>query len=1179
MTKIRESSNRPERDIFLDAIEIEDPGERETFLIRTCGADSALRASVDALLENHKDDEFMRTVVSTVALSGFAPSRGQISELIGESIGDRLGVYKLLQKIGEGGAGIVYLAEQEEPVRRRVAIKVLKPGLESTSVIARFQSESQALALMDHPNIARVLDAGSTKSGRPFFVMDLVRGTRITDYCDENALSTKERLSLFSQVCQAVQHAHQKGIIHRDIKPSNVLVTLHDGKPVPRVIDFGIAKAIEQKLTDKTILTEFHSFMGTPAYVSPEQAEMSGLDIDTRADIYSLGVLLYELLTGKTPFESSELVASGLDGMRRTIRESEPMKPSTKIRTMLEADRTNAARRQQLEPSKLSSLLQGDLDWIILKALDKDRTHRYETANALAMDVGRYLDNLPVLARPPSATYRFQKLVRRNKLATTGVVAFAGALTIGLCFTTWQWLEKSEAYRRIALSEEVEIGLREQALAAKRVAETQASVNRRRAYAADMNLAQQALSVNNLGRARELLERYLPETDSISKQTARPDLRGWEWRYLWERCKSDALFDLCQVADGVVSLSVSNDGHWVAIGGEWNDEMTVWDLRSREQIVQFRLARFAAPFLFSPTAPLLAFCAKDSGATTAEGKTGTVVRLWDREKRQVVGNLALSSHCATMAFSEDGSQLMTVTDNLEVTYWDVKQAVSLGSRKVVDRSIPSGRFGFGPVTTSGNFRFLAYAMGERRLGVLDLSTGEALWETQAADERITELALSPDGTVLASCGGFVESSVRLWDVKNGVEIARLQGHRTYIQSLVFWPDGKTLASASGDQTIRLWDVGKLDEIADAVTRFTARGRRWRPLTISEPIATYKGHQDEVWSLALSPETGTLISGGKDGVVSVWDAASPSFEHNPIILPVAVLDWSFAPDSRSVFTFDKQGQLSRWQGDQFQEQSLLLKFDADANNVRFSRNGKFVAVNRSNERIEVWDLNNQNLLQSIGSVDAPEIPIAFVGSMDHLISLRIGVGAFRKWDLEAGIVLEEWTAQAPQSSASIMFSPSGKWSLQRYGREAGSLRNSRTGKQTQLDLDLRQIGRGAFSPDDRFVTLVSAQGVAHVWETESASRVATIRGFLQGQHSATFSPSSERMAIASNAREAVKIWDTDNFLELLTLEGRGSLFMSVGFSPDGNTLASCNWDGLLHLWQVPTLADISKIWAR
>jgi len=366
--------------------------------------------------------------------------------------GDQIGRYKLLQLIGEGGFGSVYMAEQQEPVRRKVALKIIKLGMDTKQVIARFEAERQALALMDHPNIARVLDAGSTETGRPYFVMELVKGVPVTEYCRENTLTTTDRLELFTKICQAIQHAHHKGIIHRDLKPGNVLVTLHDGIAVPKVIDFGIAKALHQRLTEKTLFTESHQFMGTPVYMSPEQAEMSGLDVDARTDIYSLGVLLYELLTGTTPFNVERMKSLSHVDIRNLIREAEPHKPSTRINT-LGKDAAPTARLQQTDRGTLRRVLQGDIDCIVMKALEKDRTRRYETANGMMFDVRRYLAGEPVLASPPSKVYRARKFVRRHRVAVAVSAGFFGVILIALItsLTLWRRAEAEGANARFRL--------------------------------------------------------------------------------------------------------------------------------------------------------------------------------------------------------------------------------------------------------------------------------------------------------------------------------------------------------------------------------------------------------------------------------------------------------------------------------------------------------------------------------------------------------------------------------------------------------------------------------------------------------------------------------------------------------------------------------------------------------
>jgi serine/threonine protein kinase len=371
-----------------------------------------------------------------------SPGAGGVAECgfpsIAERLGARIGRYKLLEQIGEGGFGVVWMAEQEEPLRRRVALKIIKPGMDTREVVARFEAERQALAMMEHPNIASVFDGGATDSGRPYFVMELVKGVPITTYCDTNQLTTRERLELFMEVCQAVQHAHQKGVIHRDLKPSNILVTVKDDRAVPKVIDFGVAKATQAQLTEKTLFTRLNQWLGTPEYMSPEQAGLGSLDVDTRSDIYSLGVLLYELLTGRPPFDTQKLLAAGYDAVMRTIREAEPPKPSTRLGTLAAEELTAVAANRGSEPAKLNRLLRGDLDWIVMKALEKDRRRRYDTANGLAADIQRHLGDEPVEAGAPSTLYRLHKLVRRHKVAIVATTAVISALIAAAAVSTWQ---------------------------------------------------------------------------------------------------------------------------------------------------------------------------------------------------------------------------------------------------------------------------------------------------------------------------------------------------------------------------------------------------------------------------------------------------------------------------------------------------------------------------------------------------------------------------------------------------------------------------------------------------------------------------------------------------------------------------------------------------------------------
>lgn len=1189
------SASVSQQEIFWGALEQPTPEARASFLESACANDPALRASVEALLRHHKDDAFLETpAIRSPGTGRTAPFPGLS---IPEQAGDRIGPYRLLQKIGEGGVGIVFMAEQESPIRRRVALKVLRPGMDSGAVIARFESERQALALIEHPNIARVFDAGTTGSGRPFFVMELVHGPTITAYCDQHRLAVRERIELFLQVCEAIQHAHHKGIIHRDIKPSNVLVTLRDGRPCVKVIDFGIAKALDHPLTDRTLFTEVRTLLGTPAYMSPEQADLGGTYIDTRTDIYSLGVLLYELLVGRTPFDQPQLRAAGLDSLRRILREQDPPAPSKRFRTLPPADQRTIAHQRRTHPDSLLTQLQGDLDWIVLKALEKDPVRRYPTAHEFALDLERFLQDQPVQARPPSALYRLGKLIRRHRLVSLAASTAGLALLIGLGLAAWQYREKSLAYERILHAEREQARLRQEAEFARAEAEARARMARLQAYAADMNLAQQALAVNNLGRARQLLDRRrtdpaqppllpAPRYGSVPEPSAAEDLRGWEWRYLWQLCQSEALYTLCRLPREIERLDVSHDGRIVAIGQTGGPGISLWDLRARKQVAQLPPGTGRGPFAFSPTAPYLVCVDAEDSVAPRDRRAPRQLRIWDWSRHMEVASVPLEERVTALAFAQDGTRLLVVLDDTDFILWHLKEPsprtrLSFPFTEDEDRPLLGTR-----TSVTLDLNLAAQALGNGRVRVLDLTQGRQLWSGPVAAEHVTALALAPQGQWLATAGGFVETTVYLWEARTGRPLARLQGHRTYVRALQFWPDGQTLASASGDQTIQLWDLRSLQDLSAAFPPLapqqgsTSSESVPQPAELREmaPRSVLRGHRLEVWSLALCPDQTTLLSGAKDGEVCVWDTASVPPRSSRVILPVTVRAWTFTPEGHGLLTLDEQGYLTRWSGPSFRLSEPLLRMDVtEPIRACFSPDAAWVAVATSGGTVQVWSPSGHQPYLTLPPGATPRWPVGFLPRQGQLVTYEPRETVYRGWDLVTGSPMWEWR---PSTGHSLHFGKLQFWRDQEgwltlAQEDRVYLWNVETGEPEEIFLPLRQMTAVALAPQGRWLAAVSLQGMGVLYDRQEQRTSAVFHGFLQGAHSVAFSPDGRRIAIGSNGQEAVKLWDTESLQELLTLSGQGSIFHSTAFSPDGNALASCNQRGQLHIWVAPSFEEIER----
>ena len=1109
-----------EETIFSAAVQLGDAGKRAIYLDLACEGDPALRARIEGLLASDAGDNlFAQPLVRPVLPSGAdasAPVKPVAGAADAQPRAEFIGAYKLREKIGEGGCGVVYVAEQEEPVRRKVALKVIKLGMDTRSVVARFEAERQALALMDHPNIAKVLEAGATETGRPYFVMELVRGLRITEYCDRNHLSTRERLDLFIQVCRAVQHAHQKGIIHRDLKPSNILVTVNDGVAVPKVIDFGIAKATEGRLTDKTVYTELHHFLGTPAYMSPEQAELTSVDIDTRSDIYSLGVLLYELLTGGTPFDQQELLKAGLDAMRQTIRTKEPPRPSTRLSTLGAADMAGIAQARRSEPPKLIHLLRGDLDWIVMKCLEKDRARRYETANGLARDLERHLDNEPVVARPPSTAYRLQKAVRRNKLAFAAAAGVAAALVVGIAASTWQAVVAARAKTKAVAAQKE----------AERAQEREKSTHlesEHQLYAAKMNLAQQAWEQDNIGRLRQLLD----ETQHS------PD-RGFEW-YFWQSKTHLALQTLGGHLGSVWSVAFSPDGRRIVTGSA-DKTAKVWDSGSGKELVTLRGhsggVRSAA---FSPDGQRVVTGGDDQTAKVWEAATGTNL-------------LTLRGHSNavySVAFSPDGQRIVTGSHDRTAKVWEAATGTNLLTLRGHSNAVYSVAF-------SPDGQRIVTGSHDRAAKVWEAASGNEMLTLAGHSMWVFSAAFSPDGRRIVTGSG--DQTARVWDATNGAPALTLKGHSGYVYSAAFSPDGQRILTGGLDGTARVWDAANGAE-----------------------LFTLKGHSGGISSVAFSPNGQWMLTGSEDWTARIWDAASglPADKmggnrltlrgHSGRILSVA-----FSPDgSRIVTGGDDMAKV--WEAASGREVLPLAWHSNEIRSVAFSRDGQRVVTGSADETARVWDaasgkrlftLNgHSNWIMSVAC--SPDGRRILTGSRDQTAKV---------WDAASGKQL-----LTLKGHSGIVFSVAFSWDGQRIvtgsGDGTAKVWQAANGNEIRtLQADSGGVTSVAFSPDSRRIVTAGSDPTAKVWEAATGRELLTLRGHRGEIDSAAFSPDGRRIVTASSDSTA-KVWEAVGGLELLTLKGHSHYITSAAFSSDGQRIVTGSYDRTAKVWEAATAQQV------
>ena len=1103
--------------VFLAALDKSTRQEQVAYLESACAGIPGLLDRVHELLSSHEELNGPLDFPPHVIMSR--------TPAIQEQIGAVIGPYKLLEQIGEGGMGVVYMAEQSQPMKRKVALKIIKPGMDTKQVVARFEAERQALALMDHPNIAKVLDGGSTDNagasphesnsatpcelpaaGRPYFVMELVRGIPITDYCDKNKLTTTARLELFVKVCQAVQHAHQKGIIHRDIKPGNVLVTLHDGVPVPKVIDFGVAKAINQKLTERTLFTNFAQMVGTPLYMSPEQAELSGLDVDTRSDIYSLGVLLYELLTGSTPFDRETLKQAGYDEFRRILREDEPPRPSARLSTLEAVTLTAVSACRDSDPRKLGQQVRGELDWIVLRAMEKDRTRRYESASGLVADIERFLADEPVLACPPSAPYRLRKFVRRNKtLFTFGslVVGFLLLSTIGLTISTALISQgRTEALRQQGIATEQRDVARENE---QKVLEREGTI-REFLYAADIRLASEAYQNGHIAAAQERLERHRP-------QAGMTDDRDFAWHYLWDLCQDNstsiqhhqqAVFHVAYSPDGTLMASASDD-----------QSVVVWNVAEDVPCCELRD--------FTADVNGVAFSADGTLLATAEEQR--MVRVWEvKTGKEMVRLTGFKQPVARVFFTADQKTLVATEVNWEtnagrISLWDLEIGECL---KAVD-----------------GYRALAVHQETNLLAACDVACNFSLWSLpelvqksywQGHGDHVLCAAFAADGQYLVS--GCRQGVVKLW------HLADLSGrhmpHRRsgYVRGLAFSPDGQFVVSVGDSGTARIWDAksGSLQRVLRA-----GNGR--------------------LWTAAVSPDGATLVVGCESGSLCSWDLDQLPLARRRIVdLPTGPVDAVL--DSRSqrvAVVTNESGEVSVFDTEDSVGIVTIVEPDGvSVSRLRFSPDDRFLWMGNYVGQVRQADVRNGTFLKTIKQHD--DMVLAMRIAPDGTCLATSTLQTCKVWDIRSGRIMSilKTDPDRPFGHYAPNAFLDNRTMLVTSNRSAFEL-DLETGEKGPLQFqENAYVHAVAVSPDGQTIATGTEAGEVHLWDVKQNQKQVSLSGHFGKILNLAFSPDARILASASD-RQEIKLWHLPTKQLLLDLKGLRGPIPLLEFSHDGRRL--------------------------